>query len=63
MTCDFELPRRKLFLLKNRRGLPVVTILRSADKWPVADFPIELTKVEVISVDTAGKEVPSQEGK
>ena len=61
MTCDFELPRRKLFLLKNRRGLPV-TILRSADKWPVADFPIELTKVEVISVDTAGKEVHSQEG-
>jgi hypothetical protein len=48
--------------MKNRRGLPAVPILRSADKWPVADFPIQVTKVEVISVDTAGKEVPSQEG-
>jgi hypothetical protein len=62
MTCDFELPRRKLFLVKNRRGLHAVPTMRSADKWPVADFPTELTKVEVISVDTAGKEVPSQEG-
>jgi hypothetical protein len=62
MTSDFGLPRRKLFLVKNRRGLPVVTIAPSADIWPVADFPIELTKVEAISVDTAGKEVPSQEG-
>jgi hypothetical protein len=62
MTCDFQRPRRKLFLVKNRRGRPVVTIMRSADKWPVADFPVELTKVEVISVDTAGKEVLSQEG-
>ena len=62
MTCDLELPRRKLFLLKNRRGLPVATIMRSADKWPVAYFPVEPTKVEVITVDTAGKEVHSQEG-
>jgi len=62
MNCDFEQPRRKLFQMKNRRGLPAVPIFRSAYKWPVADFPIQVTKVEVISVDTAGKEVPSQEG-
>jgi hypothetical protein len=61
---DFEGAGRKLFLVEKRRGQQAVALIRRTDRWPDADFPMEITKVAVINVDTAGKDAPlsSQEG-
>jgi hypothetical protein len=64
MSFVFERAARKLPLASERCDPQAGERIRCADKSTGAGFPGEMTKVAVISVDTAGREVtlPGQEG-
>jgi hypothetical protein len=64
MSSGFTWAVRSLPLAVNRRGPQACNVICCAGKSLYLNFPHEIAKVAVISVDTAGREVPltGQEG-
>ena len=60
MNFGLELEVRKLSVAA--KGCSSPSVARRAAHSPGAGFPRQRTKVAVISVDTAGREVPGQKG-
>ena len=62
MNFGLEAAAQTLTVVSGRRGSAPTAALLRADPLPAAAFPYLGTKVAVINVDTAGRDVPGQKG-
>ena len=62
MNFGLEAMARTLTVASRRRGSAAAAAFLQADPLPPAAFPFPWTKVAVINVDTAGRDVSGQKG-